>query len=421
MDIPNAVSCIIQKLESAGFEAYAVGGCVRDRLLGRRPHDWDITTSAQPADVKALFPHTFDTGIQHGTVTVLWAKTAYEVTTFRVDGAYRDYRRPESVAFTQNLVEDLRRRDFTINAMAYSQARGLVDPFGGERDLRQRLIRGVGDPVLRFREDALRMLRAIRFSSQLGFTIAPDTYAAILSEAPLIAHVSRERLRDELCQILGSCAPEKLRLLLDTGLLVHMDKPLHAYLTQYAAEIDKLSVWVKDEKDEASKSELLLRLAFLLHFMPVTEAEALLRSFHFSNKEVATVTMLIAHVSDPLPLSPYEVRKQLGALGADTSQALLTLQGAVAKVEGAGALAQFEQQAAQARALRAASLTNQDPLALADLRINGRALQAMGLQGKQIGAALQYLLDMVWQNPDQNEPEALRAAALAFDETHGNI
>ena len=193
IEIPPAVDRIINKLEENGFEAYAVGGCVRDTLLGREPEDWDITTSAKPQEVKRIFPRTIDTGIQHGTVTVMIDHKGYEVTTYRIDGEYEDGRHPKSVAFTPSLTEDLKRRDFTINAMAYNHRRGIVDEFGGMEDLKGKCIRCVGRAEDRFTEDALRILRAIRFSAQLGFDIEPSTFEAVRIIAPNIEKVSKEQ------------------------------------------------------------------------------------------------------------------------------------------------------------------------------------------------------------------------------------
>ena len=184
IDMPQDVREIINTLEDAGFEAFAVGGCVRDAVLGRVPADWDITTSAMPEEVKGLFSRTIDTGIQHGTVTVMKDHIGYEVTTYRIDGEYEDARHPKEVSFTSNLVEDLKRRDFTINAMAYNDRAGLVDEFDGIGDLENQIIRCVGNPLDRFGEDALRMLRAVRFSAQLGFSIDEATKAAITELAP---------------------------------------------------------------------------------------------------------------------------------------------------------------------------------------------------------------------------------------------
>ena len=195
IEAPISVIKIIETLEQTGYEAYAVGGCVRDSLLGRTPSDWDITTSARPEQVKALFSHTIDTGIQHGTVTVMLEHVGYEVTTYRIDGEYEDNRHPKEVIFTSLLTEDLKRRDFTINAMAWNPQKGMIDEFGGMADLEEGIIRCVGSPEERFSEDALRMMRAVRFSAQLGYEIEPATKAAIRKLAPNLRSVSAERIQ----------------------------------------------------------------------------------------------------------------------------------------------------------------------------------------------------------------------------------
>lgn len=215
--MPEKVKDIIERIQAAGFEAYAVGGCVRDSLLSREPNDWDITTSAQPEEVKALFKRTVDTGIQHGTVTVMLDKEGFEVTTYRIDGEYEDGRHPKEVQFTSNLIEDLKRRDFTINAMAYNDMDGLVDIFSGTEDLKKGIIRCVGSPTERFTEDALRMLRAIRFSAQLGYEIEKETKEAICALAPNLNKISAERIQVELIKLLTSPHPDFLRIAYDTG------------------------------------------------------------------------------------------------------------------------------------------------------------------------------------------------------------
>lgn len=193
--LPEKVKFIIKTITEAGYEAYVVGGCVRDSILGRVPGDWDITTSAKPHEVKALFRRTIDTGIQHGTVTVMLEKEGFEVTTYRIDGKYEDSRHPKEVTFTPNLTEDLRRRDFTINAMAYNEDAGLIDIFGGMRDIGQKVIRCVGNAEERFTEDALRIMRAIRFSAQLGYSIEEETRGAIRKLAPNLCNISAERIQ----------------------------------------------------------------------------------------------------------------------------------------------------------------------------------------------------------------------------------
>ena len=223
--IPAPAEEIINKLNEHGYEAYVVGGCVRDMLLGREPGDWDITTSALPEQVKEVFRRTVDTGIQHGTVTVMMGKEGYEVTTYRIDGEYSDGRHPNSVEFTPDLVEDLKRRDFTINAMAYNSHTGFVDKFGGVEDLQKGIIRCVGEPMDRFTEDALRILRAIRFSAQLGFSIEERTYEAIKVIAPNMVHVSKERIQVELTKLLLSSHPDYISLVYETCLLYTSPSP----------------------------------------------------------------------------------------------------------------------------------------------------------------------------------------------------
>lgn len=216
--IPEKVNSIINELRKNGFEAYAVGGCVRDMVLGREPEDWDITTSATPPEVKRIFRRTVDTGIQHGTVTVLLDKDHYEVTTYRLDGVYEDNRHPKEVSFTASLSEDLRRRDFTINAMAFNETEGFVDLFGGLEDIEKGVIRCVGSATERFDEDALRILRAVRFSAQLGFCIEAETMSALKEKVAYLNNISAERIRVELTKLLLSEHPGRLRLLYETGI-----------------------------------------------------------------------------------------------------------------------------------------------------------------------------------------------------------
>ncbi|MBR6321884.1 MAG: polynucleotide adenylyltransferase, partial [Lachnospiraceae bacterium] len=206
--LAEPVKKIIAVLEAHGHEAYAVGGCVRDAILGRTPNDWDVTTSALPQEVKKLFRKTVDTGIQHGTVTVIMQGIGYEVTTYRIDGLYKDSRHPDSVTFTDRLSEDLLRRDFTINAMAYNDARGLQDCFGGQDDLKNRIIRAVGIPKERFTEDALRILRCVRFAAQLDFAIDDETYRAAKALSGNLKEISKERIREEFLKTLTSLHPE---------------------------------------------------------------------------------------------------------------------------------------------------------------------------------------------------------------------
>ena len=274
--LSDKVRLIINKITDEGFEAYAVGGCVRDSLLGKKPNDWDITTSATPLQVKSLFRRTIDTGIQHGTVTIMLGNEGYEVTTYRIDGAYEDGRHPRQVTFTASLEEDLKRRDFTINAMAYNDKAGVVDLFDGLKDMEQGIIRAVGDPVDRFNEDALRILRAVRFAAQLDYEIDEDTLTAVRELAPNLDKISAERIRMELQKLLVSGHPEKLITLYETGvskvILPEFDlmmetsqnTPHHIYsVGLHTIEALKSSTGYDD--DLTDNDIKLLRLTMLLH------------------------------------------------------------------------------------------------------------------------------------------------------------
>ena len=274
--LPDKVRLIIKKLTDEGFEAYAVGGCVRDCLLGKKPNDWDITTSATPIQVKSIFRRTIDTGIQHGTVTIMLGNEGYEVTTYRIDGTYDDLRHPKDVTFTVSLEEDLKRRDFTINAMAYNYDSGLVDLFGGLDDLDKGIIRAVGDPYDRFSEDALRILRAVRFAAQLDYDIDKKTLEAVKSLAPNLTRISAERVRTELQKLLVSKHPERIFTLYETGvsrvilpeldLMMETDQntPHHVYSVGiHTIEALKNSVNFDDNLSEDDIK--VLRLTLLFH------------------------------------------------------------------------------------------------------------------------------------------------------------
>ena len=265
--IPRKACTILTMLHEAGYEAYVVGGCVRDSILGVEPDDWDITTSASPQQVKQVFPKTIDTGIEHGTVTVRMQGESFEVTTYRVDGKYEDHRHPEQVSFTSSLKEDLRRRDFTVNAMAYNDEDGLVDLFDGLGDLSRKVVRCVGDPRERFDEDALRVLRAVRFCAKLGFSLDEGTKAAVREYAPSLQFVSAERIRTELEKLITSPHPEDIALAYECGItaviLPEFDAEMsavqnnaHHHLTVGEHTIRTLM---------AAPPDRILRLTMLLH------------------------------------------------------------------------------------------------------------------------------------------------------------
>ncbi len=432
MTLPADVEKIINTLEASGHEAYAVGGCVRDCILGKIPHDWDITTSAQPVDVKALFKKTFDTGIEHGTVTVLMGKTGYEVTTYRIDGKYEDGRHPSEVIFTASLEEDLKRRDFTINAMAYNPDRGLVDLFDGMADLKKGIIRAVGNPIERFTEDALRMLRALRFAAQLGFDIEPATYEAIKTLAPTLDKISAERIQVELVKLVTSDNPGRIRDVYATGLTAifmpefdeMMTTDQHTKHHKYTVGEHTIHAMEKIEPDR------ILRLTMLLHdvgkppckttdengqdhFKGHPEAgadmaRAILRRLKFDNDTISAVVNLVRNHDDRPAVTPRNVRRMAIRVGEDNMDALLA-------VKRADTLAQSDYQREEKlqyiEDIRATFLQIQadnNCLKIKDLKINGKDLIAMGLpQSNKIGLILKTLFDEVVEEPEKNDRDYL--------------
>ena len=350
MDIPKDVSFIIDELYSHGYEAYAVGGCVRDCILNREPGDWDITTSARPYEVKEIFKRTIDTGIAHGTVTVMLGKNGYEVTTYRVDGAYEDSRHPKSVSFTASLEEDLKRRDFTINAMAYNHRRGLVDIFDGIGDIQRKVIRCVGNPEERFDEDALRILRAVRFSAQLGFEIEDETAAAITKKARSLENISAERIQAELVKLLVSDHPDYIHKAWALGITkvimpeydrivgVAQHTPNHIYTVDVhtlkalknieADAILRLTMLIHDfGKPEVKKTKPDGRDIFYRH--PEVSAKLagqILKRLKFDNYTLEHVVRLVQWHGLKYNADEIDVRKALNRVGRDIFNDFLKVQ-----------------------------------------------------------------------------------------------
>ena len=389
MEIPANVDMIIAQLNQHGFEAFAVGGCVRDSLLGREPEDWDITTSARPEDVKKIFRRTIDTGIEHGTVTVMLGNEGYEVTTYRIDGEYEDGRHPKTVAFTTDLLEDLRRRDFTVNAMAYSHKSGLVDAFGGCSDLEAGVIRCVGDPADRFDEDALRILRAIRFSAQLGFMIEPETWKAIGVIAPNIAKVSKERIQAELTKLLLSQHPEQIVQVRDTGISRYISLPFHQL------------PWERLMISSSLPRIKYLRWAAFLHITSAETASLILKDLKLDNDTIRKVKTLVEWAGRTIVLEPPAVRRAMSRMEPEIWDALLRLRCSLAEGTGTKTVEQLGELSQRIRA-------DGDCLNLADLAVGGYDLTAAGMKpGKELGEALQFLLARVLENPELNRKEEL--------------
>lgn len=435
INMPANARRIICTLQKAGFEAYIVGGCVRDAILGKEPDDWDITTSARPEEVKALFSRTIDTGIVHGTVTVMFGKEGYEVTTYRVDGKYEDHRRPASVTFTASLLEDMKRRDFTINAMAYNETEGIVDHFDGIGDLQRKIIRCVGEPKARFDEDALRILRAVRFAAQLDFSIDEKTQEAICNQAVFLKDISAERIHVELTKLLVSKHPEKLRIAYELGvtavILPEFDRMMDT------SQNNKHHVYSVGEHTlrvvEGVPATETLRWAALLHDVakPVMKlsdekgdhfyghnetgakmAKQILLRLKFDNATIAKVKRLVLWhdygMGEMVSLRSF--RRSLSKMGADLFEDY-------ACIKYADILAQSEymreQKLANLEQLKVyywQIMEQEQCLILKDLAVTGKDLMEQGMQpGKEMGKMLNTLLDHVLENPELNNRESLLA------------
>lgn len=405
IDMPEAVRNIIHTIEEHGFKAYAVGGCIRDSILGRNPDDWDITTSAVPSQIKTFFKRTVDTGIAHGTVTIMIDKTGYEVTTYRIDGEYEDGRHPKSVEFSDRLVDDLCRRDFTINAMAYNDTDGFVDEFKGLDDLDAKIIRCVGEPELRFTEDALRMMRAIRFSAQLGFTIEADTFKAIEKLNRNIDKVSMERVCVELKKTLLSDNPDYCSLYATTGLFNNILPVIADNLTGRYAK--KLLLTCK-----YTDNELPLRLAAILFVCSPDEARTALRNLRMDNKTIDTVVKILTYT--PLHIDETEpaVREALHQCGRDIFMLVIRLQRASIKASEEITFISNPAKYNHLNKLQRMAddiLERGDCFTIKDLDITGVDLIEYGLKGAEIGNTLNTLLDIVIENPKLNDKATLIA------------
>ncbi len=432
LSLPQDVRFIITKLEEAGYEAYAVGGCIRDMLLSRTPGDYDITTSAEPLEVKKIFHRTFDTGIAHGTVTVLLKGKGYEVTTYRIDGTYEDSRHPKDVSFTKSLKEDLLRRDFTINAMAYNEKNGLVDLFGGQEDLEHRIIRCVGDPVQRFSEDALRMMRAVRFAAQLGFEIEKSTFEAVKELSPTLQKISAERIQTELVKLLTSPDPGKIRLAYESGLtavfLPEFDRIMNCPQNHphHCMDVGEHTIRVM----ENLRPDRMLRLGGLFHDIGKPEAKTtdeegidhfhghpkiseelsktILRRLKFDNETVDKVSRLAYFHDYHANPDKKSVRRAMHRMGED----LFPL---VCELEYADILAQSdylrEDKLSRLEAVRKCYeeiLKDGECVSQKDLAVKGADLIALGYKpGPVLGEELRKLLDLVIDDPSFNQRETL--------------
>ena len=437
--LPETTAYIIERIEKNGFEAFAVGGCIRDSLLGRVPNDWDITTSAKPADIMNIFENTVETGIEHGTVTVVIDKEPYEVTTYRIDGDYTDGRHPDSVEFTENIEEDLSRRDFTINAMAYNNSTGLVDVFGGREDLENRVIRCVGNPKKRFEEDALRMMRGIRFSAQLGFSIDKDTFKAIEEMADSISAVSIERINVEFTKTLMSDA-KKIMIYHETGILKNVLPELYTIEKENLRKDFSIEKSIKMGIDCADlcKKDLACRLAgffvYINEAIGIENTKKILKKMRYDNKTISKTCELLKYSMRNISNNKEDLKYLLMKLDSvELLEDLIDLKAAEVDTYLETQKKIFEDESTKndesdkvglevLEAFTVESLIvlnnventlkeivdNKECFRVKDLDINGKDLIAAGVKpGKEIGEMLNKILKEVIKNPDINKKEKL--------------
>ncbi|MBS7298516.1 MAG: CCA tRNA nucleotidyltransferase [Eubacteriales bacterium] len=432
LEISDGANLIVKSLQQSGYEAYIVGGAVRDLVMGKTPHDYDITTSAKPAEIKSVFKKTIDTGIAHGTVTVVESGVGYEVTTFRTEDSYADSRHPDSIAFVADIKEDLVRRDFTINAMCYNEEVGVLDYYGGRDDIAAKLVRTVGTPEKRFTEDALRMLRAIRFSAVLGFEIEEKTAEAIKKCAALIRRVSSERILGELNKILLSDNPYYIGKLRDLGLMRYIipeldicfDTPQRNKYHIYDVGTHILHATAETKRD------LILRWAALLHDIgkPICMstdqngiihfyghhkestalAENVLRRLKMDNDSRRDILVLVENHDVRIDPTPPSVKRMLTKVGDVLFPKLLSLQISDNRAKNEKFLVEKLNRIDAVRAVYEKVVAEGQPYMLSDLVVNGRDLIKLGFKaGREIGDTLKILLGEVLISPELNTREYL--------------
>lgn len=462
IELPENVRLIISELNKKGFEAFAVGGCVRDSLIGRTPGDWDITTSALPEDIKSVFRRTVDTGIEHGTVTVLIGGESYEVTTYRIDGEYKDSRHPSSVEFTDVVSEDLRRRDFTINAMAYNDESGIIDLFGGREDLKRGLIRCVGNADERFDEDALRILRAVRFAAQLDFDIDADTRNAISTHAPRLKAVSKERVLVEISKLICSAHIEKTADIFQLGIVPYIAEHFReiniAQLMElkrsavraaaYASHAGEALFEKADDTDEAvcaadenaecagydgqkgdeqpenipdSAFDLCtdtpaayryIRFALLTEGMNGRNVDAMLKALKADNITRKNAVLLAENILKPISLDVTEIKQIMSGMSPALFAALLRL-----KLISSQSML-YKKECAEEDICGLIDIANgiaerEEPVYISELAVSGDDIKKCGAaEGPAIGRLLNAMLKEVWKNPEHNDREWLLSSMM---------
>lgn len=440
INIPPKAALVLDRLGAAGYPAYVVGGCVRDSLMGRAPKDWDVATAATPDQIKAALAgwRLLDTGIQHGTVTVLLEGMPIEVTSFRLEGEYLDFRRPAGVEFTTDLHADLARRDFTINAIAYNPKEGLVDPFGGREDIEKKQIRCVGEPDRRFGEDGLRIMRGLRLASELGFSIEEDTAKSLLTNRHILTHIAPERLSAELLRLI--CGQDFARVLRDYHSVLSVVIPELAEMLGFDQQTPYHLYDVYEHTIQAMglvEPSPLLRLTMLLHDVGKPRcfsldhkgighfyghaklgsrmAEEILRRLRFDNKTTRQVCCLITHHYSKLSAQPVVIKGYLREMGEERFRLLLKVRAADDQAKSPLAAKTSVDTAAIEAALDVI-LAEDQCYSLGQLAIKGTELSEMGVAGREIGRLLSQLLDEVIEGNLPNDRAALARRARELTE-----
>ena len=378
--LPEPILCLMKRMRDQGEEIYLVGGSVRDFLLGGTPHDYDMTTSALPEKTMRVYSdhRVIQTGLQHGTVTVMLDGEPIEITTFRIDGSYSDARHPDGVIFTRRVTEDLSRRDFTVNAMAYDPDTGLVDPFGGREDLERKILRTVGDPIQRFEEDALRILRVFRFSAQLGFEIEENTLLGCQNSKDGLTKIAKERIASEFLKLLRSEHPKKaLEAMIDCGVL------------SYVVSDELPSARILEGLEQMPMTDSA-RLGFFFAETEREKAEKILREMKYSKKQITGASAVIRGAKTTIE-TPTDARYLISSCGVYAEEAT------IASMLLGNSSKEAVEWVRQSKA----------PSKISDLAVSGRDLMALGLTGKEVGYALNELLRMVIEDPTKNEKEQL--------------
>lgn len=398
MDLPPKVKYIIDKIYKNNYEAYIVGGCVRDAILGFEPNDYDITTSATPKAVKDIFRDfkCIETGIEHGTVSVVIDDDIYEITTYRIEGEYKDHRRPENVDFTSKLEEDLKRRDFTINAMAYNEKEGLIDLFGGNIDIENKIIKTVGNPYNRFNEDGLRMIRAIRFSSKLDFKIEDNTLLAIYDNAKIIKNISLERITDEFNKIILSNKPENVIYLFKTKLLNYLNISSEENENKIKELYKKISILNKFDKVLVKR---LVVLDYLIKELNIN-CNSFCKELVYSKKIIKNHNLILSLMKEIniKELNKVKVKKILNRIDKSLFEEYLDI---------SRVIYEDEKNFAQIIYILKEIEENNECYTVKNLKIDGRDIMALGYENKAVGEVLNYLLEKVIIKPALNEKSLL--------------